>query len=301
MKRYKKIVIPISLDEWDRGVIRWGSKVTHLAEAARVVFVHPMTVAEIPAEAKEKYPWLREPLDGKILEEMRSKVEKEWEGHADTEVEYRVLDDASEVLAILNLVVNEEADLVVVNRNSFGHDLSIRLARKAPCSVMTVPNNNPVKLEKILVPVDFSDHCRTAVDVSTAFAVAGGIREVESMHVFHTGRYSHRVTLPASELEAMLRESAADEHRTFIDSCDAKGVAIKLEQMCHASVAQAVCREAKRTETDLIVLGCRGKDTMAALLLGSNAEEILRDAPVPVIAAKQKGAGMQLLDALLRK
>jgi len=301
MKRYRKVVIPISLDEWDRGVIRWGAKVTHLAKTTRVIFVHPMAVAEIPAEAKEKYPWLREPLDGKILEEMRSKVEQEWEGHSSTEVEYRVLDNTSEVLAVLELVVKEEADLVIVSRQSFGHDLAIRLARKAPCSVMAVPNNNPVKLEKILVPVDFSDHCRLAVDISTAFAEAVGIEEVESMHVFHTGRYSHRVTLPASELESLLRESAAQKHNEFIDACDTKGVRIELEQICHASVSQAVCREAKRSESDLIVLGCRGKDTMVALLLGSNAEEILRDSPIPVIAAKEKGAGMQLLDALLRQ
>jgi len=47
-------------------------------------------------------------------------------------------------------------------------------------------------------------------------------------------------------------------------------------------------------------IGCRGRDAMGTLLLGSTAEEIIENATVPVIVVKKKGVGAGFLDALLR-
>lgn len=93
-----------------------------------------------------------------------------------------------------------------------------------------------------MIPVSLDDRDRGVIrwGIKVAhLAEAGVIDEGEGMHAFHTVGYAHRETLPATELEA--------------------------------------------------------------LLLVSNAEEILRDASVPVKAAKEKGAGMQVLDELLKR
>ncbi len=69
--------------------------------------------------------------------------------------------------------------------------------------------------------------------------------------------------------------------------------------MVDRSVPIAASRLARELDADLIVTSCRGKNAVSSWLLGSNAESLLERAPVPVIAAKVKGTGRNLLDSLL--
>ena len=53
-------------------------------------------------------------------------------------------------------------------------------------------------------------------------------------------------------------------------------------------VAAALLREAKRRKADVIVLGTHGRRGLRRLLLGSDAEMVLRRAPVPVLVVRDK-------------
>jgi len=299
MKRYKKVVMLLALKPGDEQMVRWGAKIAELAASEEVIFLHPMDIGDIPAKAKEKYPWLLEPLGEQALAKMKSTVEGAWEGPEATQVGYRVVDRASQALAVLEVTVQVQPDLVVIARDDFGHDLAIRLARKAPCSVMVIPGHEEPQLEGIMVPTDFSIHCEHALDVATAFGVAEGIRYIDSVHVYEIHRFAHRVTTPLNELRRLMEEYAKDEHDAFLARVDTKGIQVRAKQVCSPLTPQAICREAEESGCNLLVVGCRGKDTLTAMLLGSNAEELMRLSPVPVIASKKKGTGLQLLNAIL--
>ena len=299
MKRYKCIVSPLSLSDDDKAIIDWTAKVTRLAESQKVVFVHPMDIGEIPEAAKTKYPWLAEPIADKAVEQIKAKVALHWQGHPDVEIEYRALDKPSQALAVLEVILEVSADLVLISRGSFGNDLAIRLARKAPCSVMVIPQGCEPELKNITVPIDFSDHSKRALDVATAFAVAEGLDSISSIHVFDVGRMAHRATIPVEEVKKMTREYIEVQHREFLDSFDSKGVAITDAQVCSLIKPEAILKEATDNGSSIMVVGCRGKDTIAALLLGSVTEGLMRKSQIPVIAAKDKGTGLSLVQALL--
>lgn len=177
--------------------------------------------------------------------------------------------------------------------------MAIRLARKAPCSVMIIPDGNDNGLERILVPTDFSEYSANALDVATAFASAEEISAIDCIHVYDVGFQAHRAAVPKEELQKMALEYAQEKHAEFTTHCDNKGVSVNMKYVHSPSMVDAVIREVNVLKSDLVVVGCRGKGTVAALLLGSNAEELLRKSPVPVIAAKSKGSGLQLINALL--
>lgn len=299
MKRYKCIVTPLSLTEGDESVIRWTSKITKLAHSEKVIFVHPMDIGDIPAAAREKYPWLAAPIGEQAEAQMKAKVEKIWDGDASVAIEYRSLDRPSQALAVLSVVLDSSADLVVLCQGAFGNDLAIRLARKAPCSVMAIPKGADVQLRNITIPVDFSDHSKRAVDVATAFASAEGLSEVSSVHVYALDRMSHRATIPKEELDSLARDYAEKEHKNFLNEVETKGVSVSQKETNSMLRAEAILANAKASNSDLIVIGSRGKNTIAALLLGSTTEELMRISTVPVIAAKDKGAGLNLVKALL--
>lgn len=55
-------------------------------------------------------------------------------------------------------------------------------------------------------------------------------------------------------------------------------------------VAEEIIEAAQSTSAQLIVIGLRRRSPVGKLLLGSNAQRILLDAPCPVLAVKPPGA-----------
>lgn len=53
-------------------------------------------------------------------------------------------------------------------------------------------------------------------------------------------------------------------------------------------VSEAILADARRSRADVIVMGTHGRRGLNRLLLGSDAERVLREAPVPVLLTRQE-------------
>jgi nucleotide-binding universal stress UspA family protein len=56
-------------------------------------------------------------------------------------------------------------------------------------------------------------------------------------------------------------------------------------------VADVIVRQAKKARADLIVLGTHGRRGLSRLVMGSDAELVVRYAPAPVLLIRAKGGG----------
>jgi nucleotide-binding universal stress UspA family protein len=65
-----------------------------------------------------------------------------------------------------------------------------------------------------------------------------------------------------------------------------------LRQVAGGPVAEVIVREARKLGADLIVLGTHGRRGLRRLVLGSDAEQVVRIAPVPVLLVRAKGASV---------
>ena len=54
-------------------------------------------------------------------------------------------------------------------------------------------------------------------------------------------------------------------------------------------VADTILREIKNTGCDLVVIGTHGRRGLRRALLGSDAESVLRESPVPVLLVRAPG------------
>jgi len=298
MKRFKKLLVPLELNDSDSSTIAWAGKVSQMAGSEEVLFVHATDVAELPETATQKYPWLMEPLDDVLEKRMQELVSKFWKGREGIDQQFKVLKKRSPVFGVLNEVFEQESDLVVVGRSEEAMDLSLRLARKSDCSVMVVPEGASVKLRSIVTATDFSDLGKVAIDIAEAFALKEGLKSIFSLNITGTGKMSHRMTIPQEELEKMTVQFADEKHETYLSTIDNKGIELKRCTKVHGHVASGVSAFVRENDIDMIIAGCRGKDTITSMFLGSNAEEILKSANVPVIAAKVKGRGRSFLAEL---
>ncbi|GGB88757.1 universal stress protein UspA [Knoellia flava TL1] len=86
------------------------------------------------------------------------------------------------------------------------------------------------------------------------------------------------------------RDGAGDDSEELDrlgDELKGKGVGVKVRQLIRGNEpAEDLIAVAEEIGADLIVIGLRRRTPVGKLILGSNAQRILLDAPCPVLAVK---------------
>jgi nucleotide-binding universal stress UspA family protein len=287
MQRFRQLLVALGRTEADAGLIRYAALAARLGLAQDVRFVH--VLSRRPGGARTA---VRE----QVSAELQAQVWAHFTGVPQTvRLHYDVL-EGSLLPCLLALVAERQADIVCVGR---GHDprqpaaLARRLTREAPCSVWTVPENPPPSLSRILVPIDYSVRAADCLQVALSLARRSARTECLVLHV----RFNEALVTYADYAEVTRREEE-EEYQRFLALLDCRGVWVTPLFEEGASVARAIHRAAQKHAAELIVMATRGRSRLAALLLGSNTDEAIRDAHVPVLAVKHFGARLGLLQAL---
>ena len=100
--------------------------------------------------------------------------------------------------------------------------------------------------------------------------------------------------LPASYVDTLydsLRKSAQAVLAKAQATARTAGVEITpvLVESRGATVAQAILSQARKAKADTIVIGTHGRRGVARILMGSDAEQVLRESPVPVLVVRSPG------------
>ncbi len=138
-----------------------------------------------------------------------------------------------------------------------------------------------MKIERILVPVDFSEHSLAALKYATELA-----REHESevllVHVVEPLPYGIARWDEPTKLLEHYGEVALGELRRF--EKEATQIYPQCRSELHFGVVHEVIGElVSKLTVDLIVISMRGTTHLLDLLIGGTAEKILRHAPCPVL------------------
>jgi len=146
------------------------------------------------------------------------------------------------------------------------------------------------RFETILVPVDFSDHSKEALDTAIQIAHLFG-STIHLLHCYHiqtAGISPYGIVLP-SGYYAEIRD-AADKHlNDWYEMVSNEG--LQSEAILSAdSPSLAINLAAEEVEADLIVMGTRGLSGLKHAVLGSVAERVVRLAPCPVLTVKHPEA-----------
>jgi len=141
-----------------------------------------------------------------------------------------------------------------------------------------------IKLQRILVPTDFSDTARHALRYATSFA-----REYKAelllLHVVETlavGYASDLFPVPMAEVFEEFSSYARSELTKLAEECRATGVTVK-ELVVQGKPSAEILRVAAEQTADMIVLGTHGKGMLDQAIFGSTTERVVRKAPCPVL------------------
>ncbi len=99
------------------------------------------------------------------------------------------------------------------------------------------------------------------------------------------------VYVPADYVEGLVERLRSSGRKVLAAAqklAQKEGQAIKplLAETLGRSVAQAILAEVKKSRADLIVLGTHGRRGLSRLVMGSDAETVLRETGVPVLLVR---------------
>ncbi|HHP7242780.1 MAG TPA: universal stress protein [Cyclobacteriaceae bacterium] len=302
MYRYKNLLIPLNLTSMDDAVINYASMVSKMSKSEKAYFLHVKRPSEVPKEILEEYPQLLNISQEHRLKKMRESVESGFRGHPDTEIIFEVK-EGYPLEVVLGEIVEKDIDLILVGRKKDAAEtrrLPVNLTRKAPCSVLIIPQDSDHSIESILVPIDFSEFCANALELAVNLAIAYGISVIHCLHVFRLPIGYYKTGKSQAEFTEIMKKNARVDYERFIRNIDLKGVKLEPIFMMQEKPYKAIQSMVEKNEIDLVVLGARGRNAGAGLLLGSVTENIIQNVQVPIFAVKKKGTGLSFLEVLLK-
>lgn len=171
-----------------------------------------------------------------------------------------------------------------------------RIIRMTPCPVLAVPaeiqraeggsggTNRPAVLDRILVPIDFSDCSLDALEYAVLVAQRGKA-SIKLLHVLEPVSYGLDFTL--------LHETKREHMRTVITERLSSLVSALTSAQVTAEFfirgglpADSILDAALTQPADLIVMGTHGRRGLSHALIGSVAESVLRKARCPVLTVR---------------
>jgi nucleotide-binding universal stress UspA family protein len=262
-----------------------------------------MNVLELAPGLNPKYP-VNELYLGELMKQaMRGLAEVKGRATArGISVETRITTGipSEEVLAAAE---TEDADLIVVGtrgRTGLAHVLlgstAERIIRRAPCPVLAVrtegsmadqdgsPGGDPPVLDRLLVPIDFSDCSIDALEYAVGVAQRAK-SSLTLLHVLEPVSYGLDFTLPHLPEREQLRDAIVTRLSGLVSALDSAQV--RSDYLVRGGLPIDSILDAARTQSaDMIVMGTHGRRGLSHALSGSVAESVLRKARCPVLTVR---------------
>jgi nucleotide-binding universal stress UspA family protein len=206
--------------------------------------------------------------------------------------------EGSAVAEILEEARASTADLIVMGthgRSGFERlvlgSVTEKVLRKAACPIMTVAPtaadasaHDPTDLRHIVCPLDFSEASKEALRYALSLAERSGAR-LTVLHVIEWPELWHP-RVASAEYERFVEEEATRQLRDVVPK-DARTWCRVEERVLAGSPWKRILGLAAEEAPDLVVLGAHGHNTLERFLFGSTANQVVRQAPCPVVSVRR--------------
>ncbi|MBT8243783.1 MAG: universal stress protein [Winogradskyella sp.] len=140
-------------------------------------------------------------------------------------------------------------------------------------------------MKKILVPIDFSEHSEYALETAAAIAKKHG-SEIFVLHMLELSNAIYTASSDSLGEEAVFYLKLAEKKMdTFLDRNFLEGVEVT-PIVKHFKVFKDINNVIDAHDINLIVMGSHGASGVKEVVIGSNAEKVVRYAEVPVLIVK---------------
>lgn len=304
--RLKKILVSLDLSQMDEILIRFSCYTARMMNSDRVYFMHIAQELDMPRELREKLGAGLAPVDESILHNLKQQVAELFEPLPNCETVIEV-HEGNPTDRLLKLAQQKDVDLLVLGQKRALKGtgaIPMKVVKAANRSILLVPELLPKKMDKILVPVDFSEHSLRALQQAIKIQENSEIPlEVKCQHVYPIPTGWHSSGKTEEEFGAIMEKHAIGNYQKFLKQLPAE----YQQTPCVFSIdnnhdpVQEIYEQAVKEQADLLIMGSKGKTAAAAALMGSVADRMAQhNKSIPLLIVKDKNENIGFLQALLR-
>lgn len=289
--RYARIAIATDFSDHAERAVVIGADIAQRS-GAEVTLLHVFDPSPYMLLLEPRSPDQAEQAMGDAARKELERLSREHLGDVER-VRCVALRHASAPAGICDYAREHGIDLVVVatqGRTGLARVLmgscATRLVRHAHCDVLVVRGDAAEwSVRHIVAPTDLSDNA------STAIAAAGQIHDAfgGTLSLLHV--LDETVPVPSSETFGLADVSTlADQLKEDLEAIRTNLFAGDDRVSSHVLVgetpAPGICRWAEEHDAQLIVVATHGRTGLAAMLIGSVAEQVVQQASCPVLTVR---------------
>jgi len=305
MYQIKKLIVCLDQSPLDETLVKFASYVAKINKSNKVYFAHIIRNLHIPKEVLKEFPRLVDGMKNERKSQMKQTVEQNWDFSNRSEISY-IVKEGQLATKVLKLTSEKSADMILVGRKESlsGSGVGVqRLARRASCSLLIIPEHSVPRIGKILVPSDFSDYSKDALEEAIFISErSGGNIEIVCQNVYTIPSGYHFTGKTRSEFAEIMQAHAEIKYQKFIRKIDTKGIKISAlyTQDDDEDPVEDIIKKAMEIHADGIIIGAKGRTAATALFLGSVAERLIQlNDKLPLLVTRPKGKNSGILDYIL--
>lgn len=164
-----------------------------------------------------------------------------------------------------------------------------QIMRYSPRPVWVIKTGQPLRIDAIICPVDFSNHSSLALEHALALSRTFNttltvVNVVEDLSNIYPGR-----PLLEPHTIGSYTEEQKSEFDKFLDSFDFEGVPVD-KLLVQGKPHEEILKLVRERGCHLIVMGSEGRTGFTRLIMGSVAEKVTREVPCSVLTVKNKAS-----------
>ena len=311
MNPLKKVLVCLDATEMDAALIQFAAFVAQAESVESIHFVNVIMKTQLPNKLRKEFPDLMERAIVDRRRELEKKVIEHFDLTLDVKVKIAVEQGPLPSRQILTLADKHNIDVIVVGRKKDLRNNSVvtqRLARRASCSLLIVPEKEYTSVRKLMVATDFSKDSvgamNAAIDAATREAANGNEVEVICHHSYQVPVGYHYTGKSFEESAHIMEENSRKRYKRFIRQVDTRDVKItpSFALAKGDDLVTNIYETAVNNQVDFVIIGGKGKSASTALFpIGTNTEKLISvDSEIPLLVVRSKHKNAGIIDMLQR-
>lgn len=295
MKTYRHIIVGIDFSHASRSALRTAVRIGSV-HSTPVTVVHVMD-PKLAGAIKEAHGFSDQQLYADMTDRLETFLTQSEIGTQLVKIEISVGNPFGVLTAACQ---KHDADLLVLGSRGSEHGpnevgtVAAKCVRKAPADVLLVRVHLDGPFKQVLACVDLSETSAKAVRSARLIAEHDHSR-LDCLFVYQSAL---ALSLDYGGFVPPLPVTDAGENDTWKKDLDdflqpllrtSEGLEWRALVVERVNIREAIIEHIKETETDLVVLGTRGKTDLRTLFMGTTAERVVTHAPCSILAVKPDG------------
>ena len=304
MQPVKKILVGLDGSEMDQTLIQFVSYIMRSSPAEDIYF---MNVVKNLDDTSFSRPEIKK-FGEEAVKAQKQQIESEIDAILDDDHKAKVhaiVKVGPAFREFLKFINSESIDIVILGnkKNSHGSGtLNQRLARRAPCNLVVIPEGHTPQLSKLLLPIDFSDYSKQALEYAIYISRSNDNQiELICQYIYEVPSGYHYSGKSFEEFAEVMKKNAQKQFKQWVSKIDTEGIKITpvycLDE--NEDFGQIVKGLALQQKVSGIIIGAKGRSATSAIFIGSTAEKLISAIDyLPLTIVRPKGVTAGLIESI---